>query len=185
MCIRDRNDELLQKIGKLRDELHTLKEQPRGPVDGSCSNCSLLEAQNTQLLATVGDLRRQNAELRSLPDAGESELAAQNQQLLLNIGQLRTQNAQLREEAERGDSEDLKRAIVELRTELATVKSERQSCLLYTSDAADDLLCVDLGGRRIIKKKNNFYFRTFHMFNILNSSHVLSLLFFCFATHIR
>ena len=27
------------------------------------------------------------------------------------------------------------------------------NCLLYTSDAADDLLCVDLGGRRIIKKK--------------------------------
>ena len=30
-------------------------------------------------------------------------------------------------------------------------------CLLYTSDAADDLLCVDLGGRRIIKKKNKQY----------------------------
>src|SRR5450756_3102484 len=29
------------------------------------------------------------------------------------------------------------------------------ACLLYTSDAADDLLCVDLGGRRIIKKKKN------------------------------
>ena len=28
------------------------------------------------------------------------------------------------------------------------------TCLLYTSDAADDLLCVDLGGRRIIKNKN-------------------------------
>ena len=28
-------------------------------------------------------------------------------------------------------------------------------CLLYTSDAADDLLCVDLGGRRNIKKKIN------------------------------
>ena len=27
------------------------------------------------------------------------------------------------------------------------------ACLLYTSDAADDLLCVDLGGRRIIHKK--------------------------------
>ena len=27
-------------------------------------------------------------------------------------------------------------------------------CLLYTSDAADDLLCVDLGGRRIIKKND-------------------------------
>ena len=28
-----------------------------------------------------------------------------------------------------------------------------ECCLLYTSDAADDLLCVDLCGRRIIKKK--------------------------------
>eukprot|EP00831_Metopus_contortus_P065536 TRINITY_DN58544_c0_g1_i1.p2 TRINITY_DN58544_c0_g1~~TRINITY_DN58544_c0_g1_i1.p2 ORF type:complete len:191 (+),score=22.10 TRINITY_DN58544_c0_g1_i1:194-766(+) len=27
------------------------------------------------------------------------------------------------------------------------------ACLLYTSDAADDTPCVDLGGRRIIKKK--------------------------------
>ena len=26
-------------------------------------------------------------------------------------------------------------------------------CLLYTSDAADDLLCVDLGGLRTVKKK--------------------------------
>ena len=25
-------------------------------------------------------------------------------------------------------------------------------CLLYTSDAADDMQCVDLGGRRIIKR---------------------------------
>ena len=28
-----------------------------------------------------------------------------------------------------------------------------KSCLLYTSDAADDGHSVDLGGRRIIKKK--------------------------------
>ena len=34
----------------------------------------------------------------------------------------------------------------------ATIQSIQQVryCLLYTSDAADDLLCVDLGGRRII-----------------------------------
>ena len=32
--------------------------------------------------------------------------------------------------------------------------AEFNICLLYTSDAADDLLCVDLGGRRIIKKKH-------------------------------
>ena len=32
------------------------------------------------------------------------------------------------------------------------------SCLLYTSDAADERSSVDLGGRRIIKKKNNVNF---------------------------
>ena len=30
-----------------------------------------------------------------------------------------------------------------------------QTCLLYTSDAADERSSVDLGGRRIIKKHNN------------------------------
>ena len=30
-------------------------------------------------------------------------------------------------------------------------------CLLYTSDAADERSSVDLGGRRIIKKKNNVH----------------------------
>ena len=30
-------------------------------------------------------------------------------------------------------------------------------CLLYTSDAADDMQCVDLGGRRIIKKKRQHF----------------------------
>ena len=41
----------------------------------------------------------------------------------------------------------------------AVTFDQYSNCLLYTSDAADDLhaaddlLCVDLGGRRIIKKK--------------------------------
>ena len=38
---------------------------------------------------------------------------------------------------------------------LSTAPERIYVCLLYTSDAADDLLCVDLGGRRIIKKKTN------------------------------
>ena len=31
--------------------------------------------------------------------------------------------------------------------------AQREACLLYTSDAADERSSVDLGGRRIIKKK--------------------------------
>ena len=34
-------------------------------------------------------------------------------------------------------------------------KKQGQICLLYTSDAADERSSVDLGGRRIIKKKKN------------------------------
>src|SRR5678815_687206 len=33
------------------------------------------------------------------------------------------------------------------------LKAENKTCLLYTSDAADERSSVDLGGRRIIKKK--------------------------------
>src|SRR5665811_775134 len=33
------------------------------------------------------------------------------------------------------------------------IEAQPRTCLLYTSDAADDLTRVDLGGRRIIKKK--------------------------------
>ena len=32
---------------------------------------------------------------------------------------------------------------------------DRNGCLLYTSDAADERSSVDLGGRRIIKKKKS------------------------------
>src|SRR5659263_386446 len=42
---------------------------------------------------------------------------------------------------------------VEKAIEVLSNQKVFNSYLLYTSDAADDLLCVDLGGRRIIKKK--------------------------------
>ena len=36
------------------------------------------------------------------------------------------------------------------------------TCLLYTSDAADDMQCVDLGGRRIIKKTTSRWVERVH-----------------------
>ena len=50
--------------------------------------------------------------------------------------------------------EDQARALWQVRWGVFWPNPEKKRCLLYTSDAADDLLCVDLGGRRIIKKKN-------------------------------
>ena len=44
----------------------------------------------------------------------------------------------------------------------------RHSCLLYTSDAADERSSVDLGGRRIIKKKT--YVEIVDLRHILNET---------------
>ena len=38
-------------------------------------------------------------------------------------------------------------------SEFETLRSPHEDCLLYTSDAADEGLGVDISGRRIIKKK--------------------------------
>ena len=38
---------------------------------------------------------------------------------------------------------------------IADFAADLRACLLYTSDAADERSSVDLGGRRIIKKKTN------------------------------
>ena len=43
-------------------------------------------------------------------------------------------------------------AVLAVRSGIA--RRARTRCLLYTSDAADERSSVDLGGRRIIKKKN-------------------------------
>ena len=46
-----------------------------------------------------------------------------------------------------------------------------KSCLLYTSDAADERSSVDLGGRRIIKKKTNVNILSLSTVTINNYNH--------------
>ena len=49
--------------------------------------------------------------------------------------------------------ERLGRIVTVLEAEVDKLQVDRRICLLYTSDAADERSSVDLGGRRIIKKK--------------------------------
>ena len=72
-----------------------------------------------------------------------------NTKLVLEISQVKQslEGAQGELTAAQSELEQKKQDLAKVQAELA------ESCLLYTSDAADDLLCVDLGGRRIIKKK--------------------------------
>src|SRR5678815_2632357 len=50
-------------------------------------------------------------------------------------------------------NEGLLNTFASVRDKMAASQALGYSCLLYTSDAADERSSVDLGGRRIIKKK--------------------------------
>ena len=50
---------------------------------------------------------------------------------------------------------ELENALTQINIRQTVTSDGLQTCLLYTSDAADERSSVDLGGRRIIKKKNN------------------------------
>ena len=73
--------------------------------------------------------------------------------------QIRDHGAQLHQYAD--DLAKQQSATFSLRSKLAEYEAndliiqQIKGCLLYTSDAADERSSVDLGGRRIIKKKNN------------------------------
>ena len=74
---------------------------------------------------------------------GQQLQQQQQQQQLLLQGQIPGQEGP---PMTRKDSES------SLERELAQLNKEMEDCLLYTSDAADEEECVDLCGRRIIKK---------------------------------
>ena len=66
-----------------------------------------------------------------------------------------------------------------LKVNKPTFNADDELCLLYTSDAADDLLCVDLGGLRIINKtktkkkkrnKSNLKYTKSNLSTIMNVS---------------
>ena len=66
---------------------------------------------------------------------------------------------------EAGDDRDQVDSIVEIVKKNAIPV---YTCLLYTSDAADERSSVDLGGRRIIKKKKKMYTRATRRYKKIN-----------------
>src|SRR5678816_4840484 len=66
---------------------------------------------------------------------------------------IRKRKQEVNEQFERRMNEDIQGNRKLFWKEARKVKNENKGCLLYTSDAADERSSVDLGGRRIIKKK--------------------------------
>ena len=50
------------------------------------------------------------------------------------------------------ENEGASGSVTEVTPVTSDLSVDLSTCLLYTSDAADDMQCVYLGGRRIIKK---------------------------------
>src|SRR5659263_604727 len=103
---------------------------------------SIISAQASGRIATLlvkaGDKVRAGQVLATIDDR-EAQTGVQSSQAQVAQAQAGLHNAQANFD----------------RTRDLRAKGFVSACLLYTSDAADDLLCVDLGGRRIIKKKKN------------------------------
>src|SRR5665809_56571 len=101
------------------------------------------------IIATITELRRaisERADMQQLIDdpAADPEMAALAEQELGTLDpRIEELELLLKVQLLPKDAADEKSAILELRA--GTGGDE--ACLLYTSDAADDLLCVDLGGR--------------------------------------
>ena len=57
---------------------------------------------------------------------------------------------------QRADVDHVGQVVLQLTLRAAVADELVDRCLLYTSDAADERSSVDLGGRRIIKKKNSY-----------------------------
>src|SRR5659263_647575 len=96
------------------------------------------------------DLDRRRRELQAESDAIQAQLNS----LSREIGSMMKEGRKEEAEAAKKGISTMKEKQKQLAEILDQVSDEMQkeliSCLLYTSDAADDLLCVDLGGRRII-----------------------------------
>ena len=73
--------------------------------------------------------------------------------LITKIAELKGEIIELKDKLSEHNSPSSSKTFIEGETVHIGGTFRSNSCLLYTSDAADDLLCVDLGGRRIIKKK--------------------------------
>ena len=61
---------------------------------------------------------------------------------------------------------EIKGPVPSARSSVRMPPEKHWSCLLYTSDAADERSSVDLGGRRIIKKKNRVEHYVLDIINI-------------------
>src|SRR5450756_3152187 len=157
MCIRDRfysgftRAEYVEAVRKVKEYI----------LAGDIYQANLSQRFSAPLLEPAWQLYRRLRRLNSAPfsaylDFGDFAVASSSPERFLKVSGPRVETPPIKGTRPRSADpvEDAR-----LKEELLSSAKDRAElsmiCLLYTSDAADDLLCVDLGGRRIIKKKKS------------------------------
>ena len=125
---------------------------------GSGDSSSVLQGGGTDLTRSTGQVRQGEIDSKKRT-INLQALQAEKE------GKMARADAEAKERAKLSELKGQIEALVEANPSLRPFKNQLllditseglriQICLLYTSDAADERSSVDLGGRRIIKKKN-------------------------------
>eukprot|EP00657_Telonema_sp_P-1_P011187 TRINITY_DN607_c0_g1_i6.p1 TRINITY_DN607_c0_g1~~TRINITY_DN607_c0_g1_i6.p1 ORF type:complete len:892 (+),score=509.91 TRINITY_DN607_c0_g1_i6:97-2772(+) len=138
------------KIDLCRKKQHAA-EALAGSARARLEACTSFRAKTTTLMGHMAKAEATFQKCRKMLKLDEAKLQKTMQ---INSG-LTTALAdkQRKEKLASAKAESLEKGLKICEHVAKRIEDKYKSCLLYTSDAADDLLCVDLGGRRIIKKK--------------------------------
>ena len=136
------NQQLSDQVGEQRKQILQLQEKMKESMTAlqKVTNQKALKEQLEVHIQTIGILVSEKSELQSSLSSIQKKLSLRESELSNLNEQLKTTQGRLTDFQKAGG-------------ELKETEEKLQNCLLYTSDAADDTPCVDLGGRRIIKKK--------------------------------
>eukprot|EP00831_Metopus_contortus_P014302 TRINITY_DN15916_c0_g1_i3.p2 TRINITY_DN15916_c0_g1~~TRINITY_DN15916_c0_g1_i3.p2 ORF type:complete len:129 (-),score=35.74 TRINITY_DN15916_c0_g1_i3:69-455(-) len=107
------------------------------------------EISNEQLLQQMQEIRSsintESVQKASEPGQLDQEFGQVLDKLITDVDQAQKEADMSIQQLATGETTSIQDVVMKI--------EQADVCLLYTSDAADDTPCVDLGGRRIIKKK--------------------------------
>ena len=173
MCIRDRrneHDRLSIELDHLATGIVLVVNVVRRPVGVQCGTIRRLSigAGDTGVHGVDGDgnnAPRDQCKVRCIVleragDAGAAEEEAEH--IVHRTAHILRIFFRCEHESERNGITRRDEIELQDRSIIGCYAAQRGNCLLYTSDAADERSSVDLGGRRIIKKKTNSNIRGRH-----------------------
>eukprot|EP01017_Pseudomicrothorax_dubius_P016763 TRINITY_DN1896_c0_g1_i6.p1 TRINITY_DN1896_c0_g1~~TRINITY_DN1896_c0_g1_i6.p1 ORF type:complete len:800 (+),score=283.28 TRINITY_DN1896_c0_g1_i6:30-2429(+) len=143
---------------KARRQAEKMEQEAKGQLDKQAiedqAKAEIARTKLLQLQAESKGVQNQGKAIAEAKARAEAEEITANSKV--KMAELKASADKVEYETKLETTKKKQNGDIEYQKKIAELEISRsKSCLLYTSDAADDLLCVDLGGRRIIKKKKS------------------------------